>query len=134
MHQRCSKIHKNRVDNVISYGYNCYRASSNATIHAEHSAINRLKSREKNKKLLKINILVIKISSSGLISMSKPCKHCVDNMQNCANKKGYYIENVFFSNNLREIEKWSYNELESDPIKHITEYYRNSGCRNGKCR
>ncbi len=119
---------KKNVDNVISVGYNCYRgklsASNGATIHAEHFAINKLRARDKNKKLYKISLLVIKISNTGLISMSKPCKHCIDNMQGLANRKGYYIENVYFSNNIREIEKWSYNDLENDPCKHVTEFYR----------
>jgi cytidine deaminase len=120
---------KNIVDNVVSTGYNCYRsklsASNGATIHAEHFAINKLKSRDKNKKPYRISLLVIKISNSGLISMSKPCKHCVENMQLLANRKGYHIENIYFSNSKREIEKWAYSELENDPCKHITEYYRN---------
>jgi cytidine deaminase len=120
---------KKNVDNVISVGYNCYRgklsSQNGATIHAEHFAINKLRSRDKNKKLYKISLLVIKISNTGLISMSKPCKHCVENMQVLANRKGYHIENVYFSNNIREIEKWSYYDLENDPCKHITEFYRN---------
>ena len=96
-----------------------------ATIHAEHAALNKLKTRPKNKKLFKIDILVIKVSNTGLIGMSKPCKHCVDNLQKIANKKGYCIHNIYFSNQLREIEKWSYSELELDNNKHITEYYKN---------
>ena len=120
---------KKNVDNVISVGYNCYRgklsSQNGATIHAEHFAISKLRSRDKNKKLYKISLLVIKISNTGLISMSKPCKHCVENMQVLANRKGYHIENVYFSNNIREIEKWSYYDLENDPCKHVTEFYRN---------
>ena len=113
---------------MVSYGYNFYRGinsmANGATIHAEHSAINKLKNRDKNKKLLKISILVIKISNTGLISMSKPCKHCIDNMQILANRKGYHIESVYFSNNLREIEEWAYIDLENDTCKHVTEYYK----------
>ena len=116
---------------MVSYGYNYYRTSTStingSTIHAEHSAINKLKARDKNKKLLKISIVVIKISNTGLISMSKPCKHCVENMQALANRKGYFIESVYFSNNSREIEKWTYSELENDESKHITEFYKNAG-------
>jgi len=119
---------KKNVDNVVSYGYNCYRgmmtASNGATIHAEHFAINKLKTRDKNKKLYKISILVIKISNTGLISMSKPCKHCVENLQILANRKGYIIEYVYFSNHERKIEKWKYSDLENDPCKHFTEYYK----------
>lgn len=127
-HQPCSMNEKKNVDNVVSYGYNCYRgaltANNGATIHAEHFAINKLKTREKNKKLYKISILVIKISNTGLIGMSKPCKHCVENMQILANRKGYHIEYVYFSNSKREIEKWTYADLENDPCKHVTEYYK----------
>jgi len=114
---------------VVSIGYNCYRgklsANNGATIHAEHFAINKLKTRDKNKKLYKISLLVIKISNTGLISMSKPCKHCVENLQTLANRKGYHIEHVYFSNNIRQIEKWSYSDLENDKSKHVTEYYKN---------
>jgi len=113
---------------VLSVGYNCYRgiATMNigATIHAEHFAINKLKPRPKNKKLYKINIVVIKVSNTGLIGMSKPCKHCVDNLQILANRKGYIIDSIYFSNQSREIEKWSYTELELDPNKHVTEFYK----------
>lgn len=74
--------------------------------------------------------MVIKISNTGLISMSKPCKHCVENLQILANRKGYYIEDIYFSNNDREIEKWSYTDLEKDQFKHVTEYYKNQENRN----
>jgi len=129
---------KNNVDNVVSVGYNCYRgtlsANNGATIHAEHFAINKLKPRDKNKKLSRISILVIKISNTGLISMSKPCKHCIDNMQILANRKGYHIENIYFSNSLREIEKWSYASLEKDPIKHVTEFYKSEDLKFKKMK
>jgi len=101
-------------------------SSNGATIHAEHSAINKLKARDKNKKFLKINIVVIKISNTGLISMSKPCKHCIENMQILANRKGYYIDSVYFSNNSREMEKWTYSKLENEECKHVTEFYKNA--------
>ena len=125
---------KKNVDNVASFGYNCYRgklsANNGATIHAEHFAINKLKTRDKNKKLYKISLLVIKISNTGLISMSKPCKHCVENMQKLANLKGYTIESVFFSNSKREIEEWSYSELENDPHMHVTDFYKAKELKN----
>ena len=110
-------------------GYNCYRgqtsANNGATIHAEHFAINKLKARPKNKKLYKISMIVIKISPTGLLGMSKPCKHCIENLQNLANRKGYHIEYIYFSNSNRQIEKWSYEDLIKDPNKHITEFYKN---------
>ena len=119
-------------------GYNCYRghttANNAATIHAEHFAINKLKARPKNKKLFKISIVVIKVSPTGLIGMSKPCKHCVENMQRLANQKGYCIEYVYFSNSKRQIEKWSYADLENDPHNHVTEFYKNDSDKFKKYR
>jgi cytidine deaminase len=110
-------------------GYNCYRgistSNNGATIHAEHYAINKLKTRPKNKKLYKISIVVIKISPTGLLGMSKPCKHCIENLQMLANRKGYHIEDIYFSNSSRQIEKWSFDELAKDPNKHVTEFYKN---------
>ena len=113
---------------MLSVGYNCYRgiATMNigATIHAEHFAINKLKPRPKNKKLCKISIVVIKISTTGLLGMSKPCKHCVENLQTIANRKGYNIEYVYFSNSNREIERWSFEQLKNDQNKHVSEFYK----------
>jgi hypothetical protein len=90
--------------------------------------------RTKNKKLERISILVIKISNTGLISMSKPCKHCVENLQILAKRRGYHIDNIYFSNNLRQIEKWGYSELENDPSKHVTEFYKNEADKYIKYR
>jgi cytidine deaminase len=106
--------------------------NNGATIHAEHFALNKLKTRPRNKKLLKVSIIVIKVSNTGLISMSKPCKHCIDIMQRIANLKGYFIESVFFSNSNREIEEWTYSELENDPHMHITDYYKSLELKNFK--
>lgn len=98
--------------------------NNGATIHAEHFALHKLKTLPRNKKRCKISLLVIKISNTGLISMSKPCKHCIENMQKIANMKGYFIESVYFSNSNRQIEEWTYTELINDPCKHITDFYK----------
>jgi hypothetical protein len=45
-------------------------------------------------------------------------------LQILANRKGYIIEYVYFSNHERKIEKWKYSDLENDPCKHFTEYYK----------
>jgi len=37
----------------------------------------------------------------------------------------YMIDNIYFSNNMRQIEKWGYSQLENDQCKHITEFYKN---------
>ena len=66
--------------------------------------------------------------------MSKPCKHCIENLQMLANRKGYHIEDIYFSNSSRQIEKWSFDELAKDPNKHVTEFYKNESEKVKKFR
>ena len=51
-----------------------------------------------------------------------------------ANRKGYHIEDIYFSNSSRQIEKWSFDELAKDPNKHVTEFYKNESEKVKKFR
>ena len=89
---------KNGVLNSLSVGYNhtrCYH--TNCTTHAEMDAIDKLKTREKTKKLYEVNIMVIRINNTGDICSSQPCHKCVDYMKTVATKKGYKIKKVYYS-------------------------------------
>jgi hypothetical protein len=61
------------------------------------NAIDRLKTREKKKKLFEINILVIRVNNSGNLCSSKPCSNCILYMKTIAVKKGYKIKRIFYS-------------------------------------
>ena len=66
-------------------------------------AIDKLKTREKKKKLFEINILVIRVNNSGNLCSSQPCHKCVDYMKTRAVKKGYKIKKIYYSNSNGEI-------------------------------
>jgi hypothetical protein len=96
---------KNNVLKDLSVGYNhtrCYH--DNCTTHAEMDAIDKLKIREKKKKLFEINILVIRVNNSGNLCSSKPCSKCISYMKTNAVKKGYKIKKVFYSTSTGSIE------------------------------
>ncbi len=101
----------------LSYGQNMAR--DNQSIHAEHNAIQKLKSRD-TKRLLPINIFVLKTSMTGVIGNSKPCAHCLDIMCYLPPKKGYRISNIFYTNADGNIEKKKLVDLMNDDLHFST--------------
>jgi len=96
----------NNVLKSLSIGYNhtrCYQI--NCTTHAEMDAIDKLKTRDRNKKLCKVNIVVIRINNSGNLCSSEPCHKCMTYMKTIAVKKGYKIEKIYFSTSERSIKQ-----------------------------
>jgi hypothetical protein len=67
-------------------------------------AIDKLKTREKKKKLFEINILVIRVNNSGNLCSSEPCSKCILYMKTHAVKKGYKIKKIFYSTSRGTIE------------------------------
>lgn len=116
---------KNKV-NILSFGINKYNDfdCKKPSIHAEHNAINKLIPLKKKKKLESIDILVIRVSRSNNIQMSKPCFNCIQIMKILPEKKGYKINNIYYSDNNGTIIKTNIKCLENSE-QHISKYYRN---------
>lgn len=109
--------------NPLSYGQNMAR--DNVSFHAEHNALQKLKSRD-TKKLLPINIFVLKTSLTGVVGNSKPCAHCLAVMLTLPLKKGYKISNIYYTNSDGNIEKKKLAELLMDDL-HITRLFFDRG-------
>lgn len=92
--------------NVLSYGENHYKPDAlYRSVHAEDHAIQRLPSRPSNKKRLhKLDILVVRVSKTGLMGNSKPCHHCLMLLSQQLPQRGYYISHVYFSNEQGDIQ------------------------------
>ena len=110
---------------ILSFGVN---QSSNsdcitAEIHAEQDAINKLKPLKYKKKLESINILVIRLSSKNKLQSSKPCANCIESMKNNPTKKGYKIQNVYYSDSEGNIIKTNLVSLDNEE-KHISGFYK----------
>jgi hypothetical protein len=67
-------------------------------------AINKLKPRDRHNKLLKVNILVIRVNNTGNLCSSQPCHNCVDYMKTVAVNKGYKIKKIYYSTSTGDIE------------------------------
>lgn len=73
------------------------------SIHAEHDALNNLPYYKRQTKLKNINILIIRVSKTKKFTMSKPCLNCVKKLQFLPSKKGYKIQNIYYSDEDGEI-------------------------------
>jgi cytidine deaminase len=89
--------------------------------HAEHNAIQKLPNRY-SKKLLPINIFVLKTTMTGIIGNSKPCAHCLAVMSSLPIKKGYRISNIFYTNSDGNIEKKKLEDLFKEDL-HYSRLY-----------
>lgn len=110
------------------YGANCIRSHNDKnrnTVHAEEAAINKLPPRPKNKKPLKVDLLVIKTSKTGSkFGNSKPCVRCLEAMKK-ATKKGYKIVNVYYTcDSDGKIEKHKLSQLITSEKKHVSKYWK----------
>jgi hypothetical protein len=96
--------------------------------HAEVDAIMGLpppddRSKRKNSRYKKtVDILVIRVTKSGLIRSSDPCFKCIEHMQGI---RSYRIRYVYFSNSEGEIERHTLDELAKSEDKHVSCRFRN---------
>ena len=116
---------KSHIFKVLSYGINSYDFTRGVgSMHAENNAIMNLPSRPRNKKYLKVNILVIRISQTGKLGNSKPCIKCIIDMLNLPQKKGYIIKNVLYSNENGLIEYTTLDKIINNGNFHVSRFYR----------
>mgnify|MGYP000321216276 FL=1 len=91
---------------ILSYGFNYYLKSDKFpfSLHSEINTINKYykkritKSNLKSKKIL----LIFKISKTGVIGHSRPCKNCVNFILN--NYDNLNINKIYYSNKNNQLE------------------------------
>ena len=110
---------------ILSFGVNQMGDTDGNTpgIHAECDAISKLISLKPKKKLENINILVIRLSTKNKIQSSKPCSNCIDTMIKLPPKKGYKIQNIYYSDGFGNILKTTLNTLEKEE-RHYSKFYK----------
>lgn len=126
----CRAFYKGKGDlkkaRILSFGIN-YMGDQDGKepgIHAECDAISKLLPLRKKKHLEHINILVIRISPKNKLQPSKPCNNCIESMIRLPPKKGYKIQNIYYSDSFGNIIKSSLNSLENSEEKHYSKFYR----------
>lgn len=124
-----SCIYKGKGDlkkiRVLSYGVNKMGDSDGLApgIHAEYDAIKKLIPLRKQKHLESINLLVIRLSKKNKLQSSKPCAICIDMMKTLPEKKGYKIQNIYYSDSNGDIIKTTLSNLDNEE-KHVSTSYK----------
>ena len=115
---------------ILSYGVNKMGDSEgmHPGIHAEYEAIKKLIPLRKTKKLESVNLLVIRLSGKNKLQSSKPCSNCIDTMKTLPEKKGYKIQNIYYSDSNENIVKTTLKNLDNEE-KHISKYYKDKNKR-----
>lgn len=112
---------------ILSYGMNLYTLNSyHNTIHSEVKALLNLKIRRKSN-YERVNILIIRVSPTGKLGISKPCLKCVEDLNELSKKRGYIIDKILYSTNEENIENTTLNKLLYEVEEgnyHISKYYR----------
>ena len=111
---------------ILSFGVNQLGDINGNTpgIHAEEDALSKLMPLKYKKRLEPINILVIRLSPKNKLQISKPCSNCIKLLSIIPKKKGYKIENIYYSDADGNIVKTNLQTLENEE-KHYSKYYRN---------
>ena len=75
---------------ILNFGINTN------SCHAEHDALLKLRKNYK-KKIIKISLIVIRLSKTNKLQSSKPCHHCIQQMHIISQQKGYKLEHIYYS-------------------------------------
>ncbi len=123
-----------RDASLISMGENCLQTSSPrnrggrssiCSLHAEMNAIRKASSNRSIKDGALMDLIVIRVSPTGVLGMSRPCYRCVQKMYGARFK----IDNVIYSTADGKIVSEKLNQLARSPNLHVThgDRLRNQG-------
>jgi hypothetical protein len=111
----CPTISQVNSNTRISYNSTRFKFRKKCT-HAEEHAINTFLRDyvnihgpfKGNSKKIHADLLVIRVSKSGHLKNSKPCKHCVMMMSSL---KYLHIDNIWYSNDVGDLKKVKLQDL-----------------------
>ena len=86
-----------------------YYNHDGTSVHAEKDLFDKLLSQ---KKMKKINILVVRFTKNGVLGMSKPCDKCIQFLSVFPQRKGYTINKVYYSDQNGNIIKSNLRKLQ----------------------
>ena len=89
-----------KMVNILSFGINYIGDTKGITpgLHAEIDGLIKL-NKNKTKKNMNINLLIIRFSKNYTLQSSKPCINCICSMIHISKKKGYNIKHIYYSDN-----------------------------------
>lgn len=104
----------------FAYGENYIVNGPLGSIHAEHDALMRfMKTVNYKRSLLKVDILVVRFSKSGVMGNSRPCKNCLQRMKKITEKSILNIRNIYYSTEGDQIMMERFDEMIDSPMTYI---------------
>ena len=101
------------------YGVNNVKIRHGLAEHAEVNALRKLppkfSGKDKN-----IDLLVLRMSETGVLGLSKPCAHCLKFM---ARMKGYNVKFVYYSDNAGNIMGDTFTHLYAERTQYFSKGY-----------
>lgn len=126
MHVQCASVEVQSGGKNVPNGENSDRQVYDGSCYNEHAEINALtkliRTKISNRKLITIDLLVIRTDKNLLLKNSKPCQKCIDYMMQLP-KYGYRMRYVYYSNNEGNIIKTNFTNLYHNN-NHVSRRFR----------
>lgn len=102
------------------------------SIHAEDAGMNKLNSINNFRRILtrkdKIDIFVIRITKTGVVGNSRPCRNCINRLS----KLSYKINHVYYTTNEGDIVRERFKDMPHSPLTKLSSGDRHKQCMNLK--
>lgn len=106
--------------NSILYNY------QTASIHSEDAAMNKMTRCNRFKRVIpfgaKIDLLVIRLSKTGVLGSSRPCQNCLKRLT----KSKYPVDKVYYSNDKDTIVREKFDSMFDSPLTAMSSADRRS--------
>lgn len=119
------KIATSNKIKIIAYGANYIgdEKGNDPGLHAEQDVLEKLAPLKYKKKLENIHLLVVRLSKTNKIQSSKPCNNCIRWMKIIPEKKGYKLQNIYYSDGDGNLVRTTLDILENEE-QHVSRFYR----------
>lgn len=119
LHKHISFIINSKSNEVITYGFNYYLNGNKFpfSLHSEVNAINKHYKKKLTKNILKVkkDLVIIKLSKTGIIGNSKPCQHCANYIYN--NFDNLKLDKIYYSTQQNTLEELTKSDLQKPNFK-----------------
>lgn len=93
---------------------------STNSIHAEDAGMNKFNRINNHRRIINrsdtLDILVIRISRSGILGNSRPCRNCIRRLS----KIGYKIKHVYYTTNDGSIVREKFDQMLGSPLTRLS--------------
>lgn len=119
------KIATSNKVKILAYGTNYVgnEKDEDPGLHAEQDVLGKLAPLKYKRRLENINLLVVRLSKKNKIQSSKPCHNCIHWMKIIPEKKGYKLQNIYYSDGEGNLVRTTLDILQKEE-QHYSRFYR----------